>query len=320
MDRPHVEQWLIAIGSKAEESPTSDWIHGPCPFAPWNHEQGVDSNPSFGVQLGPGESKTYCLACGASGKQYEIMLKLKYLGLEFDFHTAAELVYAAEDGQPLADLPEPYEKQFDEKASPHLYPEWLADAFEPAYFNGVVHPYLASRRMGFNIAKKLNMRFDPYRLRVLFPVLDWRGRLRGLHGRAVCLPCGGDPWESELPYKAYPYEGQTNSHIWLGEHWVEPDSPVVVAESVFDLARVLEIYQNVISPLTATLSVAKIKRLRNASRVITLFDSDKAGERARLKLKQGLPTTKVSHIVLPPGTDAGEHTADELWEEIAHLL
>lgn len=333
MDRAQIEQWLIAIGSKAEESSVSDWIHGPCPFAPWNHAQGVDSNPSFGVQLGPGESKTYCLACGASGKQYEIMLKLKHLGLEFDFHTAAELVYAAEDGQPLADLPDPYEKQFDEKTSPHLYPEWLAEAFEPAYYQKshtvgggkeyteqVVHPYLAGRGMPFYIAKQLNMRFDPYRLRVLFPVLDWRGRLRGLHGRAVCLPCGGDEWEQKIPYKAYPYEGQTNSHIWLGEQWASADDPLVVAESVFDLARVLEVYQNVISPLTASLSAVKIQRLRKASRVITIFDSDKAGERARMKLKQGLPTTDVRHVVLPPGTDAGEHTADELWEALAHLL
>ena len=320
MNRPQIEQWLIALGSKAESTSTSDWIHGPCPFAHWNHQNGVDSNPSFGVQLGPGESKTYCLACGASGKQYEIMLKLRYMGLEFDFNTAAELVYAAEDGDGLPELPDPYEKQFDEKEAPHLYPEWLADAFEPAYFDGDVHPYLAGRGMPFEIAKKLNMRYDPHRLRVLFPVLDWRGRLRGLHGRAVCLPCGGDEWEQEIPYKMYPYEGQTNAHIWLGEQWASADEPLVVAESVFDLARVLEIYPNVVSPLTATLSAVKIQRLRKASRVITLFDSDKAGERARLKLRQGLTTTDVRHVELPPGTDAGDHTADELREEISHLL
>ncbi|KKL76483.1 hypothetical protein LCGC14_2044440 [marine sediment metagenome] len=320
MNRPQIEQWLLAIGSEAESSSVSDWVHGACPFAHWNHESGTDSNPSFGVQLGPGESKTYCLACGASGKQYDVMLKLKHLGLQFDFHTAAELVYAAEDGEPLVELPDPYEKQFDEKASPHLYPEWLAEAFEPAYFAGDVHPSLAGRGMPFEIAEKLNMRYDPHRLRVLFPVLDWRGRLRGLHGRAVCLPCGGAEWEQEIPYKAYPYEGQTNSHIWLGEHWLDPDSPVVVAESVFDLARVMEAYSNVISPLTATISAAKIKRLRNASRVITLFDGDKAGERGRIKLAQGLPTTNVKHVVLPPGTDAGDHTADEIWGLIEHLL
>jgi len=130
MNRPQIEQWLLAIGSEAESSSVSDWVHGACPFAHWNHESGTDSNPSFGVQLGPGESKTYCLACGASGKQYDVMLKLKHLGLQFDFHTAAELVYAAEDGEPLVELPDPYEKQFDEKATPHLYPEWLAAALK----------------------------------------------------------------------------------------------------------------------------------------------------------------------------------------------
>ncbi len=320
MNRPQIEQWLLAIGSEAESSSVSDWVHGACPFAPWNHESGVDSNPSFGVQLGPGESKTYCLACGASGKQYDVMLKLKHLGLQFDFHTAAELVYAAEDGGEIAELPDPYEKQFDEKASPHLYPEWLAEAFEPAYFGGDVHPYLAGRGMPFGIAEQLNMRFDPHRLRVLFPVLDWRGRLRGLHGRAVCLPCGGDEWEQEIPYKMYPYEGQTNAHIWLGEQWADADTPLVVAESVFDLARVLEIYPNVVSPLTATLSAVKIARLRKASRVLTIFDSDKAGDRARLKLRQVITTTDVRHFELPPGTDDADPTADETWEAIAYLL
>ncbi len=320
MKPKQIEQWLAALGSKAERIPGSEWIHGPCPFAQWTHEKGIDTRPSFGVKIGPGECKTYCLACGEAGSQYEVMLRLKHKGLGFDFHTAAELVYAAEDDEPLADLPEPYEDQFEAKEFPHLYPEWLCDAFEPAYHEGAVHPYLAGRGMPFEVAEKLNMRFDSFRLRVLFPVYDHRKRLRGLHGRAVCVPCGGEAWERELPYKAYPYEGQTNAHIWLGEHWADADKPIVVAESVFDLARVLEIYPNVISPLTATFSVKKAERLRNASRVITLFDGDKAGERGRARLNGVLTTTKISHIELPPGTDAADHTADEIWELIQHLL
>jgi 5S rRNA maturation endonuclease (ribonuclease M5) len=261
------------------------------------------------------------------------MLRLKYRGLSFDFSTAADLVYAAEDDDPLVELPASYEEQFDAKEFPHLYPDWLREAFEPAYFQKehlvgggkgyterLVHPYLAGRDMPFEVAEKLDMRFDPFRLRVLFPVFDWRKRLRGLHGRAIGFPCGGEEWERNLPYKMYPYEGQTNAHIWLGEHWANADEPLVVAESVFDLARVLEVYPNVISPLTATVSAQKVARLRNASRVITLFDQDKAGERARAKLSGGLPTTKISHIELPLGTDAGDHTADEIWDLISHLL
>ena len=320
MKPKQIKQWLAALGSKAEVIPGSDWIHGPCPFAKWRHEKGVDHRPSYGVKIGPGECKTYCLACGAAGTQYEVALKLKHLGLVFDFATAAELVYDAEEEDPLAELPDPYEDQFNERETPHLYPDWLAEAFEPAYHEGAVHPYLEEREMPFEVAEKLNMRFDPFRLRVIFPVYDWRKRLRGLHGRAVCDPCGGEEWERSLKYKMYPYEGQTNAHIWLGEQWASPDTPLVVAESVFDLARVLECYPNAVSPLTATVSEKKIKRLRQASRVITIFDSDKAGERARMKMTQGLPTTRVSHIELPPGTDAGEHTADELWEEISFYL
>lgn len=320
MKPKQIEQWLAALGSKSETIPGSEWIHGPCPFAEWTHEKGRDTRPSFGVKIGPGDCKCYCLACGEAGSQYEVILRLKHRGLGFDFATAADLVYAAEDNEPLADLPEPYEDQFTDKAAPHLYPEWLCDAFEAAYHEGEVHPYLKERGMPFEVAAKLDMRFDLFRLRVLFPIRDWRKRLRGLHGRAVCLPCGGEEWEQTIPYKMYPYEGQTNAHIWLGEQWADADTPLVVAESVFDLARVLECYPNVISPLTATVSAKKVARLKQATRVITIFDSDMAGERARLKLTQGLPTTQVSHIQLAPGTDAADHTAEQLWEEISFHL
>ncbi len=320
MKPKQIEQWLAALGSKAETAPSQEWIHGKCPFAEWTHEKGVDTRPSFGVKIGSGDCKCYCLACGEAGSQYEVMLRLRHRGLGFDFNTAAELVYAAEDDEPLSELPEPYEDAFLAKEFPHLYPEWLCDAFEPAYHEGAVHPYLESRGMPYDIAEKLDMRFDVFRLRVLFPIRDWRKRLRGLHGRAICFPCGGDTWEQNLPYKMYSWQGQTNAHIWLGEQWADPDRPIIVAESVFDLARVLEVYDNVISPLTATVSAPKVARLKNASRVITLFDGDKAGERARVKLNGGLPTTKLTHIKLPPGTDAGEHSPDEIWELIEHLV
>ncbi len=149
------------------------------------------------------------------------------------------------------------------------------------------------------------MRWDAFRKRICFPVRDDQGRLRGLHGRDAT-------GENSLPYLMYPHEHQTNPHIWLGEHYCDPEKTVVIAESVFDLARVYEHYTNVISPLTASLSKAKIDRLAGISAIVTLFDEDKAGMRARDKLTKYLSKVELLHVSPCEAEDAADLTSEEM--------
>lgn len=321
-----IAPWLEAIGTKAETGHGTDWVHASCPFAAWRHENGEDANPSFGVMPGPGESRCYCLACDWAGTQTDAVMLLHEHKVEIDFALAIKLITEAEDDAPVSAYPAAYEESVEPRPNEHIYPEYLLDAFEEAYDYCAemdeysIHPYLAGRDTPYKVAEFLDLRWDSYRGRILFPVRDGRKRLRGLHGRAAPLPASGPEWEHDKPYKMYPFDGRTNAHVWLGEHWADGEEPLVVAESVFDLARVLEVYPNVISPLTATLSVEKIRRIRGAKYVITMFDEDKAGQRARAKLAYYLEDTEVRNIRLHPGTDAGDLSPNEVDAVLSPLL
>ena len=199
-----------------------------------------------------------------------------------------------------------------------MYPEEFLERFESAGFEsgaGVyeLHPYLSERRVTVEVAQRLLLMWDPYRKRVLFPVRDFKGRLRGVHGRHdPDHPFAAGDVSSK--YKMYPWRNKTNSHVWLGEHFVDLTDTVLVAESVFDLCRALEIYPNSVSPLTASLSRRKVDRLVEATRIVTLFDTDKAGDRARKRLHDWLPGSEIVDVILPPGKDAADMDTDRLRE------
>lgn len=316
MNEAQIGRWLAAVGAKRGET-SGLWVQAACPLSPWRHQNGTDKNPSFGVRVMPGESRVYCLACGFSGTQYDVLVQLRAHEVDVDFASALEVGEEAEESAGIGgsfDSPG-YEEALERKNDEHIYPDWFLDVFEPAYALGVVHPYLEGRRVPYEVAEFLDLRYDPHRRRVLFPVRDSCKRLRGLHGRAIEIPCGGEPWERQLKYKAYPFDGRANLHVWLGEHWADLERPVVIAESVFDLARVLEVYDNVVSPLTASVGTDRLRRLAGVRQVVTLFDEDKAGALARERVA-GMRGARVSHVRLPEGTDA----ADSDPEELARLL
>lgn len=305
MNPKQIETFLAAVGRKPGPR-SGKWVHTACPLAQWRHEGGTDSDPSFGVRDQPGDSRVHCFSCNYSGTAGDLVVELTRLGGEIDVNAALNVLVEAEEGVPLELKGKGYEVDvFEPSEPPHVYPEEILDAFEPAIGDGVVHPYLETRHVPYAVVEKLALLWDPYRYRIVFPVRDFEGRLRGLHGRHDPeYPYAAD--DVSVPYKMYPYEGETNAHVWLGEHWLDPEEIVVVAESVFDLARCLEVYDNVLSPLTAGLNVKKTKRLQGVARIVTVFDNDKAGERARKRLRMDLHGVWMKHVYLPPGKDAGD--------------
>lgn len=310
MHANEIKKWLLLLGAKGT-SEGQAWVQARCPLAPWRHS-GSDSNPSFGVEVSHGESKVYCFGCGFGGTQTSLLMELRFLGAEgVQWRKALDMLIAADD-ETMLGLPNgDYEDDvFGVEAAEYEFPEWLVKAFEPAYFEGTVHPYLTSRHTPLEVAQHLDLRYDVHRRRVVFPVRDWSGRLMGLHGRHIGGPYTPD--DIQNAYRMYPYQGHTNPRVWLGEHWIEIDQPVVLAESVFDLARTMEVYSNVLSPLTASITGKKLERLAGIKRIVTLFDADAAGDAAREKTAKHLTGSDISHVELPAGCDAGEMSPEEL--------
>lgn len=162
------------------------------------------------------------------------------------------------------------------------------------------HPYLVSRGVSQKDAVDLDIRYDPARNRICFPLRTFDGTLAGLHGRTL------NPGE-EPRYLAYDYQKKFNPSVWLGERQVSLDWPLVVTEGPFDYARVFSVYRNVLCSLSANVSVGKLRRIRSATRILTMFDGDEGGSLGRQKLEKFFKVGRVSHYV--PETDVGDMDA-----------
>lgn len=327
--------WLNVLGLEPTSLKTDTWVNVSCPVAKWRHEKGRDTNPSFGVRSSgkPGIEPVKCFACGFSGSQLTLLYELKEHGAKVPFKAALTMLEAEEHEGSLA-LTAPSFDEFKKRLTVPLleFPEELRESMEPAYTETDVHPYLRERRVGPRVAALLDLRWDVHQQRIVFPIRDWDGVLRGLHGRLVvkpywlCRKCrlrfekppkgkkcpkGHGGLAPSLPYKMYPLPGtakgehRNNPVVWLGEHLVDPEQPVVVVESVFDMASVLRVYDNVAAPLTASFGIPKAERFDRCTDLVHMFDGDKAGRDGSDHLRAWLPDSRHRVVTLDDGLDPG---------------
>lgn len=315
MNEAQIIEWLGALGVYAPESGAA-WVQAPCPLAPWTHAKGIDKHPSFGVRVQPGLSLCKCFACDWTGDQAKLLFELKYRVKGFthdiDFKKANDMIVDALQNIPtlvstMLGQPAPEKKLVE-------FPQSLIEAMEPAYdwTTQIVHPYLEMRGVPYGVAESLNILWHDDWGRIVFPVRDNSTKLVGLHGRSV--------FNQDPKYLIYTYKGQSNLQIWYGEQWVDMDRPVVVAESVFDLARIYQVYRNVVSPLTASLSKTKVHRIAQAREIVTLFDADAAGEKARYRMQEWLPKSALIHLTPSPWKDPGDMPVPVVEELLGRYL
>ena len=162
---------------------------------------------------------------------------------------------------------------------------------------------------------RLELKADTQQKRICFPVRDFKHRLVGLHGR--CIYPNVEP-----RYRMYQYAGQTNPQVWLGEDWVDTNRPILVVEGPFDLASCLRVYPNVVSPLWATPSLEKLRRMADAFEWVTLYDRGGGGDSGRTQVSKALSSDYVVTHLKPPEhrKDPGEMTVPELRELLGEYL
>lgn len=304
-----IEKWLSKLGVSATNK-GSGWVESKCPLAPWRHRSGIDRNPSFGVKVMPGDSQVWCFSCQYGGTQTTLLYELEHCGHEFNFAEALRAITLAGEGEDLDDIEFEYEEA---RATEDLYefPEWYIGGFESAVFGTRVHPYLESRNVSVQFATAYDLRFDAHRHRICFPIRDYRGRLMGVHGRAI-----SDLEKSK--YYVYKHEGHSNQSVWLGEHLVDREEPVVLVESVFDLASTWEVYENVLTYRSAGVNAGALARINWASTIICFFDNDEAGKMGVERVRDGFRDTRTRvHAIWPP---EGKDPGDMAEYDIAELL
>lgn len=319
MDVDRIRRFLIALRADNGMSVKKNWVSAKCPMAPWTHKNGIDNRPSFGVRVVPnGMSYCHCFSCNYGGQLHDLILDLKEkYGNEskesLDLRAALQLIADEEDSTGSEAFE--FDDELNANAVDHEFPEWWLDSFPPVAGFPAAMLYLKSRAVTKEVARCLDLRWDGMQKRVCFPVRDYRNTPKGLHGRAIRED---DP----LRYRMYTFQRRNNPGVWLGESWIDPEKPVVLVESVFDLARVYCFYRNVMCPLSASISFEKIERLRKMDLyyVVSMFDGDLAGKQASQKVKAVLSPAIWKEINLPEGTDPGSTSLGDLMELMKGLI
>ena len=312
MKPDQIVAFLTALGvTNAKKTKRTGWVISRCPLGPWQHDNGVSLPEAFGIRIEPGDPFAHCWSCqfhGTTGELYQRMVGLNKVRprLEANWAVAREITDNASSDFEL-DMEGDFESTLTTKKGLHEFPEWWLETFPYAIGVQAASNYLFKRDVPGLVAKGLDLRWDPTQRRVCFPVRDFNGKLVGLHGRAI-------DDDVKPKYRMYTQAGQNNPIVWLGESWVDLTKPIVVVEGPFDLASVRRVYPNVVSPLFATPSVEKIKRMADALDWVTFFDHGTAGDQGRFRISQALGKAQVVRHCTPPAgvKDPGACTLQQL--------
>jgi DNA primase len=255
--------YMLLKASPSSKSGGSIYYH--CPFAHATHSGGHDSNPSFNWY--EKEKPLFnCYTCGVHGDVAEFgrlisVHREDVQGLE-EIHNIERLerYHIKEvpvDLPPLPVLPEIYNSVFDDLENT----------------DGMI--YNNNRGISLETSKKLELMYDTYRSKIVFPIKDKESRLLGFSGRSI----------DSKDTKTHNYMKVAVGRALLGSQFVYGDLPVCIVEGPYDYANIHEIggAERAI-PLAlfgASLTAFQEKLLLDFGRpVYVMLDNDKAGKEA----------------------------------------
>jgi len=310
--RAVLEQMGVTIGDTKR-----GWVHSSCPLAAYNHTGGVDNNPSFGVVYNSAEAHkeeghAHCFSCGYSGDVREIAsLLYAYKDL-----TVADLGAVMTTMETVKTGNLPLSLSTHNLDDPFPDEDWLISfpPVDPSHTRAC--EYLNARGISPRVAMHFDVRFDPQRYRVCFPLRDRAQRFRGLIGRTL-IPNPEGP-----RYFYYPYKGNApRGFTWWNENELDLSKPIVVVEGIFDALKVWQTYRNVTAALSIGFRHPGLGWNTGVSRWISMFDVGQGGQLARGRLdKLASKGSRVWHLPPPPGRDdPGEATPAEIKAQLETL-
>ncbi len=155
--------------------------------------------------------------------------------------------------------------------------------------------------------EKKSRRYDRFRHRVMFPILDARGNVIGFGGRVIGA---GEPKYLNSPETPLFEKGRELYGLYQARRAIRDANQVIVVEGYMDVVALAQHgVENAVATLgTATTPVHVAKLLKMADNVVFCFDGDTAGRKAAWRaLEVSLPVVAdgkvVSFLFLPPEDD-----------------
>ncbi len=144
-------------------------------------------------------------------------------------------------------------------------------------FEDYAGPALAE--CGLVIDSDQGRRYDRFRDRIMFPILDQRSNVIGFGGRVLGA---GEPKYLNSPETVLFHKGEELYGLPQARKEIQQQNMVLVVEGYMDVVGLAQNgVQNVVATLGTAATGANIRRLiRLADRVVFCFDRDSAGDRA----------------------------------------
>jgi len=189
-------------------------------------------------------------------------------------------------------------------------------------FDDYNNPALAE--CGLVIVNEQGRRYDRFRDRIMFPILDQRGNVIGFGGRVLGQ---GEPKYLNSPETPLFEKGRELYGLTQARAAIRDEDTVIVVEGYMD---VVALAQHGVGNAVATLGTACTpthvqKLLRQASKVVFCFDGDAAGRKAAWRgleasLEQLSDDKSVGFLFLPPEHDPDSFVRAEGAEAFKRLV
>jgi hypothetical protein len=255
---------------------TKKFFNVSCPFAPYYHASGKDTNPSFGISYSEASNKrSYynCFSCGQKGSFAVLPAKLGALRKKDYSALVAEaerLEYAA------------VSRSFVSWDADNEHTEQAKKIKEDSkqksktYSSALGLRYLRKRGYTWIDAWRLGLQYDEFQQRVLFPVFDRNLSLHGYTGRLI-----RDSTDKKNP-KTRDYHGLQKENYFLFNplfYKNRSKQKLVLVEGAFDYARGQQAgYIGTHANLGTAHTEPKLSWITGLGRPVYLFfDNDLAG-------------------------------------------
>jgi DNA primase len=308
-----------------------------CPF----HSE---KTPSFTVS--PTKQFYHCFGCGAHGSAIGFVMQYSGLGfVEAVEDLAANIgltvpreqgvrhLQASEQKAPLTDVMARAAKYYREqlkasaKAVEYLKQRGLsgdiAARFGIGYapdgwqnldqvFPDYINPALLE--CGLVVENEQGRRYDRFRDRVMFPILDQRGNVIAFGGRVIG---SGEPKYLNSPETPLFEKGRELFGLPQARKAIHDADTVIVVEGYMDVVGLAQLgVENVVASLgTATTSMHVQKLLKLANRVVFCFDRDEAGDKAAWRAMEASLEQLVDHKTVEILQMPGDQDPDEYIRE-----
>ena len=177
---------------------------------------------------------------------------------------------------------------------------------------------------GLVIQSDEGKRYDRFRDRIMFPIVDPRGHIIGFGGRVLDQ---GEPKYLNSPETALFEKGRELYGLYQGRRAIREAGRVVVVEGYMD---VVALAQHGVGYAVATLGTATTpthvqKLLRQTEEIVFCFDGDSAGRRAAWRalensLEHLVDGKQLSFLFLPQGEDPDSFVRKEGKETFEKML